>query len=238
MFWVFKYLGNLWYSDRPVTIHSFWFWGYFLNTIVSICFPGLLCFNKCEDEMQTWSLTNFMSEVSIIWNPSSEFVSSSIPSWQILTAHAQPFRGVRDLAFCLKVPLDSLLVWASSEGSGETVRMRRLAWTFAARIGDKYQIRLSRSIWSVWNLWAESNKINMHNLLEICNKVESDIVSKYFNAIPTSHVYVSLGKANRELKTSFINRVISSNLLMSVLLHVLRKMLNANLASDAYRPVL
>ena len=78
------------------------------------------------------------------WAPSSEFVSSSIPSWQISTAHAQPFRGARDLAFCLKVPLDSLLVWASSEGSGETARMRRLAWTFAARIGDKYQIRLAR----------------------------------------------------------------------------------------------
>ena len=73
----------------------------------------------------------------IIWAESSEFVSSSIPSWQILTAHAQPFRGARDLAFCLKVPLDSLLVWASSGGSGETARMRRLAWTFAARIGDK-----------------------------------------------------------------------------------------------------
>ena len=78
------------------------------------------------------------------WAASSEFVSSSIPSSQILTAHAQPFRGARDLAFCLKVPLDSLLVWASSEGSGETARMRRLAWTFAARIGDKYQIRLAR----------------------------------------------------------------------------------------------
>ena len=74
-------------------------------------------------------------------------MSSSIPSWQILTAHAQPFRGARDLAFCLKVPLDSLLVWASSEGSGENVRMRRLAWLFAARIGDKYQIRLTRSKW-------------------------------------------------------------------------------------------
>ena len=73
---------------------------------------------------------------------SSEFVSSSIPSWQILTVHAQPFRGARDLAFCLKVPLDSLLVWASSRGSGETAWMCRLAWTFAARIGDKYQIRL------------------------------------------------------------------------------------------------
>ena len=84
----------------------------------------------------------------VIWAPSSEFVSSSIPSWQFLTAHAQPFRGARDLAFCQKVPLDSLLVWASSGGSGETARMRRLAWTFAARIGDKYQIRLKRPIYN------------------------------------------------------------------------------------------
>ena len=83
----------------------------------------------------------------VIWAATSEFVSSSIPSWHILTAHAQPFSGARDLVFCLKVPLDSLLVWASSEGSGETARMRRLAWTFAARIGDKYQIRLARPIY-------------------------------------------------------------------------------------------
>ena len=59
----------------------------------------------------------------IIWTPSSEFVSSSIPLWQILTAHAQLFRGAKDLAFCMKVPLDLLLVWASSGGSGETARM-------------------------------------------------------------------------------------------------------------------
>ena len=56
----------------------------------------------------------------------------------------------RGLAFYLKVPFDSLLVWASSEGSGETARMRRLAWTFAARIGYKYQIRLTRSICLPW----------------------------------------------------------------------------------------
>ena len=98
----------------------------------------------------TWycqAVVNINSPFRInIWAPSSEFVSSSIPSWQTLTAHAQPFRGARDLAFCLKVALDSLLVWASSEGSGETARMRRLAWTFAAHIGYKYQIRLTRSI--------------------------------------------------------------------------------------------
>ena len=54
----------------------------------------------------------------ITWAASSEFVSSSIPSWQIVTADVQPFRGARDLVFCLKVPFDSLRVWASSGGSG------------------------------------------------------------------------------------------------------------------------
>ena len=100
---------------------------------------GALIFVSCNNEL----FCTLMHKNK--WAPSSEFVSSSIPSLQISTAHAQPFRGARDLIFCLKVPLDSLLVWASSEGSGETARMRRLAWTFAARIGDKYQIRLTRS---------------------------------------------------------------------------------------------
>ena len=84
-------------------------------------------------------------DYATLCDASSEFVSSGIPSWQFLTAHAQPFRGARDLVFCL-VPLDSLLVWASSGGSGETAWMRRLAWTIAARIGDKYQIRLTQPI--------------------------------------------------------------------------------------------
>ena len=107
---------------------------------------SLLCIHRVN--IIYYNLLQHSVELQLLnytWAPSSEFVSSSIPSWQILTAHAQPFRGARDLAFCLKVPLDSLLVWASSEGSGETARMRRLAWTFAARIGDKYQIRLTRS---------------------------------------------------------------------------------------------
>ena len=101
-----------------------------------------------------------------IWAPSSEFVSSSIPSWQILTAHAQPFRGTSDLGFCLKVPLYSLLVWASSGGSGETARMRRLAWTFAARNCDKYQIRLTRSI-SSWDMSSIMLKLSFLYQLQL-----------------------------------------------------------------------
>ena len=62
--------------------------------------------------LQTFGLFKFkvlLSEHNI-WAAPSEFVSSSIPSSHTLTAHAQPFRGARDLAFCLKVPLDSLLL--------------------------------------------------------------------------------------------------------------------------------
>ena len=111
------------------------------------CFSHHFSYKMWSAFMQTQQHNKFgPRNKNILWAPSSEFVSSSIPSWLILTAHAQPFRGDRDLAFCLKVPLDSLLVWASSEGSGETARMRRLAWTFAARISDKNQIRLTRPI--------------------------------------------------------------------------------------------
>ena len=119
----------------------------------------------------------------IIWAPSSEFVSSSIPSWQILTAHAQPFRGARDLAFCVKIPLDSLLVWASSEGSGETARMRRLAWTFAARIGDKYQIRLTRSIYSIMQVkWHTA--VNLSNILLFHSVLTTSLVSLITRVCP------------------------------------------------------
>ena len=108
----------------------------------------ILIFFDPRLQIKTAQNLNEKENKAVNWAPSSEFVSSSIPSWQTLTAHAQPFRGARDLAFCLKVPLDSLLLWASSEGSGETARMRRLAWTFAARIDYKYQIRLTQSNYS------------------------------------------------------------------------------------------
>ena len=94
----------------------------------------------------------------LVIEPRQANLSSSIPSLQSLTAHVQPFRGARDLAFCLKVPLDSLLGWASSRGSGETAQMRRLAWTFVARIGDKHQIRLMRSNWGA--TWENQQKKN------------------------------------------------------------------------------
>ena len=35
--------------------------------------------------------------------------------------------------------------------------MRRLAWTFAARIGNKYQIRLTRPIWNAFERSVMNN---------------------------------------------------------------------------------
>ena len=110
---------------------------------------------KCQKHAEEGPQSSY---ITTIWAASSKFVSSSIPSWQILTAHAQPFRGARDLAFCLKVPLDSMLVWASSGGSGETAQMRRLAWTFAACICDKYQICLTRPIYQQKDTVAQNTE--------------------------------------------------------------------------------
>ena len=129
-----------------------------------IChFRKSMTFRQTANHQRFETAGNVYLEV-INWAPSSEFVSSSIPSWQIPTAHAQPFRGARDLALCLKVPLDSLLVWASSGGSGETARMRRLAWTFAARIGDKYQVRLTRPkyVGQMKKQWSGTYTIEFH----------------------------------------------------------------------------
>ena len=57
-----------------------------------------------------------------------------IVDWYVKLQHNQPTSWLT-------------VVWASSGGSGETAQMRRLAWTFAACIGDKYQIRLTRPNW-------------------------------------------------------------------------------------------
>ena len=56
---------------------------------------------------------------------------------------------------------------SEQRGSGETARMRSLAWTFAARIGDKYQIRLTRPNYDHGNmtLYYKSSKLNSTNVV-------------------------------------------------------------------------
>ena len=92
---------------------------------VKMCHDGMLKDTNSLDGAKMRTVI-YLNMIKYMVKVTSEFVSSS---WQISTAHAQPFRGAKDLAFCLKVPLDSLLVWASSEGSGETARIStKFAW--------------------------------------------------------------------------------------------------------------
>ena len=53
-------------------------------------------------------------------------------------AHAQPSSGARCPIVGRILHLLPYVMFANSEGSGETARMRRLAWAFAGRLCDKY----------------------------------------------------------------------------------------------------
>ena len=47
---------------------------------------------------------------------------------------------------CLKLPLVLYSVWANSERSGETMRLRTIAWAFASCLCDKYHFHMGRLI--------------------------------------------------------------------------------------------
>ena len=57
--------------------------------------------------------------------------------------HADASSAARDLNLGLSHHLHLYFMYASSEGSGMSVRMRRLAWTFIACRCNKYQILLT-----------------------------------------------------------------------------------------------
>ena len=150
-------------------------------------------YRLCEQRMRSWNLSwRNARRHKFAWRGSLGLCHPTSYSWQLVcSGYVSPVKRIcvfehsvmtnfncacpanqraRDLVFCLKVPLDSLLVGASSEGSGETARMRRLAWTFAARIGDKYQIRLTRSMWRVIRClpWVDvSTFISFLNVLAV-----------------------------------------------------------------------
>ena len=73
---------------------------------VKVCHDGMLEDTNSLDGAQLKSWCNEYYQLS----PVKRMCVFEHPSWQTLTAHAQPFRGAWDLAFCLKVPFDSLLV--------------------------------------------------------------------------------------------------------------------------------
>ena len=85
------------------------------------------------------------------WNTfdSYLYISHVMRWWYFLSfvtssnAHAQPSNGARCLIFGQTLRLLPYFMCANSEGSGETVRMWRLAWAFAGRLCDKYHDLMS-----------------------------------------------------------------------------------------------
>ena len=69
-------------------------------------------------------------------------------------AHVQPSSGYRCLIFGWTLRLLPYFMSANSEGSGETARMRRLAWAFAGRPCDKYHSLMS---WLKFTISTKNN---------------------------------------------------------------------------------
>ena len=74
---------------------------------------------------------------------------------------------------------------SESGGSGETVGMRRLAWTFAARISDKYQIPLMRPL-SSSSVW-----FGVHEM--------SDIRTLFYHVFSSQGVYPTVNEPVHEI---------------------------------------
>ena len=68
--------------------------------------------------------------------------SSSVNSF-LTNKHAQSSNGAKCLIFGRPFRLLPYFMCANSEGSGETARMRRLAWAFTRRLRDKYHNLMS-----------------------------------------------------------------------------------------------
>ena len=89
-----------------------------------------------------WVTCNDKSDSSngafYIWAISWEEGPQFCAVWNPSNVHVQPLIRVRDVALSLKLPLTPFVMWANSEGSGESAQMRRLAWAFAVGLCDKY----------------------------------------------------------------------------------------------------
>ena len=77
------------------------------------------------------------------WAISWDYGTFRPPQTHSSNAHAQPSSGARCLIFGRTLHLLPYFMCANSAGSGETVRMRRLAWALAGRLCDKYHNRMS-----------------------------------------------------------------------------------------------
>ena len=81
-------------------------------------------------------------------------------------AHAQPSSGARCLNFGRTLCQLPYFMYANSEGSGETVWMRRFAWAFAGRLCDKYHITWAGSYIIALEAWNLSSNFKYKSFLK------------------------------------------------------------------------
>ena len=118
-----------------------------------------------------------------LWGPvtaSREKGASDLPSNQPFSAHARPLSKVTSCPL-VKFPLDLLLMWANSTGSGETALMRSLTWTFAVRIccNDSFPMDGLPYFCGIHNLYVilHAQLIDFQNCILRCSKIIMDILT-------------------------------------------------------------
>ena len=79
----------------------------------------------------------------IIWAILWDYCTFRPPYTHSSNVHVQPSTGARYLIFGWTFRLLPYFMCANSEGSGKTVRMRRLAWALTGRLCDKYHNLMS-----------------------------------------------------------------------------------------------
>ena len=89
-----------------------------------------ICLAPVEDSGLIQCIIKGKQSYNIIW-----YLSLT----PVINTHAGVSNGARSLQFGLSLHLHPFFVYASSEDSGESAHMRRLAWIFVARHGNKYQ---------------------------------------------------------------------------------------------------
>ena len=99
--------------------------------------------------------------------------------------HAQPSNAARCLIF--GQTLRRTFICVNSEGSGQTARMRRLAWAFAVRLCDKYH-----NVMSWLNYWFPSTVFSgyIHRPWGDCDEWSENVMG--LNWITEDETFVSL----------------------------------------------
>ena len=119
-----------------------------------------------------------------IWASSWDYGTFRPPYTHFSYAHALPSRC---LIFGRTLCLLPYFMCANSEGSGETARMRRLAWAFAGRLCDKYHNLMS---WLVLFLpWLSIHPTLCLSVTKLCPLCNLKTVQDIFMKLQSSYIY-------------------------------------------------